>query len=96
MALSGDKLWWSRLGEIVKRVYLVGGGEEVFRDHIIKFGERLKNVQELDVRVHINMEEAHDGTFMDFETGVSPSRSTIGLGNWVIESLELSSNHQWS
>ena len=90
MALSGDKGWWDRLCGIVKRVYLVGGGEELFRDHIIEFGEKLKNVDGVDVSVYINMEEAHDGTFMDFETGASPSRSTIRLGDWVVESLKLS------
>ena len=90
MALSGDKGWWSHLGRIVKRVYLVGGGEELFRDHIIEFGARLKNADGVDVSVYINMEEAHDGTFMDFETGASPSRSTIRLGDWVVESLDLS------
>ncbi|CZR68092.1 uncharacterized protein PAC_17991 [Phialocephala subalpina] len=90
MALSSDKVWWSRLGEIVKRVYLVSGGEELFRDHIIEFGERLKVADGVDVSVHINMEEAHDGTFMDFEIGASPSRSTVRLGDWVVESLELS------
>jgi acetyl esterase/lipase len=90
MALSGDKDWWNRLGRIVQRVYLVGGGEELFRDHIIEFGDRLKNVEGVDVSIYIDVEEAHDRTFMDFETGAPLSRSTIRLGNWVVESLALS------
>ncbi|KAH8597627.1 Alpha/Beta hydrolase protein [Bisporella sp. PMI_857] len=90
MALSGDENWWAPLNQVVKRVYLVGGGEELFRDDIINFGVILQGIEGLDSCCHINWKETHDNTFMDYESGVYPSRSTIRLADWVVETLELS------
>ncbi|KAH9210125.1 catalytic protein [Leptodontidium sp. 2 PMI_412] len=87
MALSGDDDWWNRLGEVVKRIYLVGGSEELFRDHIIEFGKRLRNVPKVGLSTYIVEKEAHDGTFMEFETGAPLSNSTWRLGNWVADCL---------
>lgn len=89
MALSGNENWWDPLGGVVRKVYLVGGGKELFRDHIIEFGARLHSAKNINVDVSICEDESHDGTFMDFETGTSPSSSTIRLGQWIVKSLEV-------
>lgn len=60
MALAGDEDWWKCLGEVVKRVYLVGGSEELFRDHVIEFGKKLKTVPGVDVSLYINAKEPHN------------------------------------
>ena len=91
MPLCGNRNWWNGLGKVVRRIYLTGGGEELFRDHIIEFGQILKGLEGLDVQVHIDWKEAHDRTYMDFEECVAPSKLTIRLGNWVVDSLVVDS-----
>ncbi|OBT43657.1 hypothetical protein VE00_05223 [Pseudogymnoascus sp. WSF 3629] len=91
MPLCGNRDWWDGLGKVVRRVYLTGGGEELFRDHIIEFGQILKGLEGLDVQVHIDWKEAHDRTYMDFEDCVVPSKFTIRLGNWVVDCFAVKS-----
>jgi acetyl esterase/lipase len=90
MALYAPQAWWDNLGHCVRRVYLVGGGEELFRDHIVEFGKLMANVKGIDFESHMEIKEAHDGTYMDFESGRLPSKSTERLARWVIECLQRS------
>ena len=87
MPLSGNKEWWNNLGTVVSRVYLTGGGEELFRDHIIQFGKVLEGLHGLDAQVHVDGIEAHDRAYMDFETGAALSGSTIRLIDWVVDNI---------
>lgn len=87
MPLSGSEEWWNGLSTVVSRVYLTGGGEELFCDHIIQFGKVLKGLHGLDTQVHIDGVEAHDRAYMDFETGAPLSGTTIRLIDWVVDNI---------
>lgn len=94
MALVANDEWWDDLGASVKRVYVVGGGEELFRDDIIKFGKVLENIKGMDLQLHINTHEAHDATYMEFEGEENPSKSTLRLTRWILDSFRSSTESE--
>jgi hypothetical protein len=60
MALDVPESWWQYLN-IVDHVLVIGGHEELFRDHIVQFVEVLRRKSSVDLTSYIALDEAHDG-----------------------------------
>lgn len=86
MALDVPETWWERL-DVVDRVLVTAGWEEVFRDHVVQLAKVLRQktrVKQLDSLVAVD--EAHDAPLTDFLGGKKPiSTSTDRVTAWVIQ-----------
>ncbi|PLB54516.1 alpha/beta-hydrolase [Aspergillus steynii IBT 23096] len=82
MALDVPEGWWENL-EVVDRILVTGGYEEVFSDHIQRLGDLLKRKIKGTVTLYM-ANEAHDGPLMDFAAGRTPSRTTKAITNFVV------------
>lgn len=87
MALDVPESWWENL-DVVDRVLVTGGYEEVFCDHVQQLAKMLKkNVAEGEVELYM-ANEAHDGPLMDFSAGRPPSGTTRAITEFVIASFK--------
>jgi hypothetical protein len=87
MALDIPESWWENI-DVVDRVLVTGGYEEVFCDHVQQLAKMLqRNVAKGNVELYM-ANEAHDGPFMDFAAGRPPSETTRAITRFVITSFK--------
>jgi hypothetical protein len=87
MALNASEDWWLGIN-VVRRILVTGGQEELFRDHIIYFIDILRGMTDLDVQGYISQDEAHDGPLMDFAACRPPSLTTITIADWITTAFD--------
>lgn len=85
MALDVPETWWEGL-DVVDRVLVTAGWEEVFRDHVVQLANVLRRktrVKQLEWLMAVD--EAHDAPLVDFlGKAKPPSTSTDKITEWVI------------
>lgn len=86
MALDVPEEWWGGL-DVVDRILVTGGQEEIFRDHIFQFIDVLRRNTQLNVESYICLDEAHDGPLMDFEARRPPSTTSRVIADWTASSF---------
>lgn len=87
MALDIPESWWENL-DVVDRILVTGGYEEVFSDHVQQLaGVLQRNVAKGEAKLHM-ANEAHDGPLMDFVAGRPPSGTTRAITDFVITSFK--------
>jgi len=88
MALDVPESWWEGL-DVVDRILVTGGDEEVFSDHVQALGAMLKRRSKgEEVVLYMARREAHDGPLMDFTAGREASETTRVLTDFVISCLK--------
>ncbi|KAF9893638.1 hypothetical protein FE257_010950 [Aspergillus nanangensis] len=85
MALDVSEQWWEGLN-VVNRILVTGGYEEVFSDHIQQLGAVLGRNTSAEVVLYM-AQEAHDGPLMDFAAGRAPSETTRAITDFIISSF---------
>jgi hypothetical protein len=85
MALDVPETWWNNLN-VVDRILVTGGYEEVFSDHIEQLGDVLLRNSKGDVDLYM-AKEAHDGPLVDFADGRAPSETTKTITRFIISSF---------
>ncbi|KAJ5556568.1 hypothetical protein N7494_000483 [Penicillium frequentans] len=88
MALDVPEQWWDALN-VVNRIMVTGGDQEVFRDHVVQLIDVLRRRTKADVMGFISSTEAHDGPLMDFMFKSQPGESARRIAAWVIESFKV-------
>lgn len=86
MALDVPEKWWANL-DIVDRILVTGGYEEVFSDHVQQLGRMLRRNSKGEVIVYM-AHETHDDPLMDFAAGRPARESTKVITDFVISSLK--------
>ena len=89
MALDVSEKWWGGLN-VVERVLVTGGEQEVFRDHVAQLVDVLRRKASADLKVvgYIAAQEAHDAPLMDFAAKRELQGSARLMMDWVIESFK--------
>jgi acetyl esterase/lipase len=97
MPLDGSMEWWGNLSSIVPRIFLSAGKQEIFRDHVLEFAEKLKSINKgPEITLDVGEKEAHDHILVDFLLADMLGKERDGraaqvLMKWSIESLETGS-----
>jgi hypothetical protein len=65
MALDIPEQWWDAL-DVMNRIIVTGGDQEVFRDHVVELIDVLCRRTNADVMGLISSTKVHDGPLMDF------------------------------
>ncbi|OJJ76868.1 hypothetical protein ASPBRDRAFT_190214 [Aspergillus brasiliensis CBS 101740] len=86
MALDVPESWWNGF-TAVDRIFVTGGYEEVFSDHIQLLGEMLKTKCKGSVALHM-ANGTHDEPLMDFGAKRPPSATTRAIRDFVIACFE--------
>lgn len=86
MALDVPEEWWEDF-RAVDCVFISGGYEELFSDHIQQLGKtfqrKIQRKSYGNLTVHM-ANETHDGPLMDFAAGRRPSETTKVIEDFVI------------
>ncbi|KAF2182320.1 alpha/beta-hydrolase [Zopfia rhizophila CBS 207.26] len=89
LLLESPQEWWGRLPDVVSGVFLNAGNQEMFRDHIVEFGELLKGLRDgIEVTVDVGEKEGHDHVLIDFMRGNHDARAVNALIEWMIGTLK--------
>ena len=85
MALDVPETWWEGL-DVVDRVLVTAGWEEVFRDHVAQLANVLRRKTRVkQFELLMAMDEAHDAPLMSFLGETKPlSTSTDRITEWII------------
>lgn len=85
MALDVPETWWEGL-DVVDRVLVTAGWEEVFRDHVAQLANVLRRKTRVkQFELLMAMDEAHDAPLMSFLGKTKPlSTSTDRITEWII------------
>ncbi|KAL2853404.1 Alpha/Beta hydrolase protein [Aspergillus pseudoustus] len=87
MALDVPESWWDGV-DVVDRILVTGGDEEVFSDHVQELGAMLKRRSKGEVALYMARREAHDGPLMDFAAGREASETTRVVTGFVVSCLK--------
>ncbi|KAG4428793.1 hypothetical protein IFR05_015726 [Cadophora sp. M221] len=87
MALDGSDEWWRALNTTVKRLYISAGGQELFRDHVVEFSERIRRLGVVDLKSYIDEKDSHDAIYVNFQQGKAIDATRLRLMDWIIASF---------
>jgi acetyl esterase/lipase len=82
--------WWTGLGEkAVQRVLVTAGTDEIFRDHICTWSDKMKSLQLKGVQWESRLaeKEAHDEPLMGFTVRRPASETSKVLTKFIIDSF---------
>jgi acetyl esterase/lipase len=90
--------WWSKLSTIVPTVFLSAGSQEMFRDHVLEFADKLRKIEKgLGITIDVGEKEAHDHILVDFMLAdmlrnQREGRSSRVLMKWTADTLAVTSD----
>lgn len=85
LPMDSPESHWNDLGKYVRQVYLNAGQHEMMRDHVLEFGDVLRQNAGSKVRItcDIGEDEAHDHILVDFMTQKRDGRTFGKLMDWM-------------
>jgi acetyl esterase/lipase len=81
-ALTADPSWWK--GFPAKKILILGGMDEIFRDDIVEFGSKVQQYNE-QARVRIFEHETHEGCITDTLLGLPEMDMAKATFSWLEE-----------
>lgn len=89
MPMHAGPGWWEGLGGVVTNLYITAGEQELFRDHIVEFGDHLRTELSLvggempAIQLHVDPGEAHDHILVSCLQGQMDAPSMKRLVQWM-------------
>jgi len=91
MAMDACDDWWLSLPEVVGSVYITAGDEEMFRDHIVLFSRKLKDLHpSLPIQLEVESLQAHDHMLTYELMGYEENPALDRLTSWFSSVLHIS------